>query len=166
MARPADVHETVSRELSLAIEAVVDNYEAQGHGPPTLASVREAMAGGLLERLMAGGRLPREAGNDLFLEVGTLIERYGDDAIAVGFARPRASEILSTVIQAAMDRGDPGRPPTLSAVREAMRHGLLADLVGHGHVDSDDEQTLFEEIDALIGRHGEGALAEELMRYY
>jgi len=35
-----DIQEAVSRELSTVIEAAIDNYEAQGHGPPTLASVR------------------------------------------------------------------------------------------------------------------------------
>lgn len=47
-----------------------------------------------------------------------------------------------------------------------MRQGLLANLVGHGQLDSDDDQSLFEEIDALIERHGVGALAKEFLRYY
>ncbi|GMQ75702.1 MAG: hypothetical protein BMS9Abin01_0957 [Gammaproteobacteria bacterium] len=50
-----DIQEAVSPELSTVLEAVIDNYEAQGHGPPTLASVRAAMTGGLLERLSADG---------------------------------------------------------------------------------------------------------------
>ena len=89
-----------------------------------------------------------------------LIERYGDDALAVRFLRPRASEDLSTVIQAAMDGADPDQPPSLASVRDAMLGGLVAQLVGHGQLDSDDEQTLFEEVDALVDKHGEDALAE------
>ena len=166
MTIPADVHETVSRELSGVIEAVSDNHEAQAQPPPTLESVRMAMTGGLLDRLVAESRIRSDAEVALFSEVDVLIERYGEDALAVRFLRPRASEDLSTVIQAAMDDADLDQPPSLSSVRDAMQGGLVAQLVGHGQLDSDDEQTLFEEIDALIDKHGEEALAEELLRYY
>lgn len=166
MTIPVDIQETVSRELSTVIEAVMDNYEAQGHGPATLASVRGAMAGGLLERLTADGRLRLADGASLLSEVDTLIERVGDDVFAVTFMRPRASEDLSSVIEALLNLEDHDNPPTLAAVRDAMRRGLLANLVGHGQLDSDDEQSLFDEIDGLIDRHGVGALAEEFLRYY
>ncbi len=161
-----DIQETVSRELSTVIEAVIDNYEAQGHGPPTLASVRGAMTGGLLERLSADGRVRLQDDTSLLSEVDMLIERAGDDAFAVKFMRPRASEELSMVIEALLNSVDHDYPPTLARVRDAMRQGLLANLVGHGQLDSDDEQSLFDEIDELIERHGVGALAEELMSYY
>ncbi|NCF27919.1 MAG: hypothetical protein GWP69_11105 [Gammaproteobacteria bacterium] len=166
MTIPVDIQETVSRELSTVIDAVLDNYEAQGHGPATLASVRGAMAGGLLERLKAEGRVRVEDEAGLVSEVDTLIERAGDDAFAVKFTRPRASEDLSAVIEALLDSEDHDYPPTLSGVRDAMRQGLLANQAGHGQLDIDDEQSLFDEIDALIERHGMGALAEELLRYY
>ena len=161
-----DIQEAVSRELSTVIEAVIDNYEAQGHGPPTLASVRGAMAGGLLERLSADGRVRLEDDTSLLSEVNMLIERAGDDAFAVKFTRPRASEELSIVIEALLNSEDYDHPPTLAGVRDAMRQGLLANLVGHGQLDGDDEQSLFDEIDALIERHGVGALAEELLSFY
>jgi hypothetical protein len=166
MTIPADVHETVSRELSVVIEAVIDNYEAQARAPPTLGSVRAAMVGGFLDRLVAESRIRSDTEAGFFSEVDRLIERYGDEALAVRFQRPRASEDLSTVIEAAMDVADADQPPTLAVVRDAMQGGLVAQLVGHGQLDSDDEQTLFEEIDALIVKHGEEALAEELLRYY
>jgi hypothetical protein len=166
MTIPVDIQETVSRELSTVIESVMDNYEAQGHGPATLASVRGAMAGGLLERLTADGRLRLADEASLLSEVDTLIERVGDDASAVTFMRPRASEDLSLVIEALLNAEDHDYPRTLAGVRDAMRRGLLANLVGHGQLDSDDEQSLFDEIDGLIERHGVGALAEELLRYY
>ncbi len=161
-----DIQEAVSRELSTVIEAVIDNYEAQGHGPPTLASVRAAMTGGLLERLSADGRVRLQDDTSLLSEVDMLIERAGDDAFAVKFMRPRASEELSMVIEALLNSVDSDHPPTLAGVRDAMRQGLLANLVGHGQLDSDDEQSLFVEIDALIERHGVGALAEELLSFY
>jgi hypothetical protein len=55
--------------------------------------------------------------------------------------------------------------PTLAGVREAMRAGLVAQLVGDGIIDADDEQALQAEIDVLIERDGEDALAEELVRF-
>jgi len=166
MTIPGDIQETVSRELSTVIEAVIDNYEAQARSPPTLASVRRAVAGGLLERLRAVGRIRLKDESSFLSEVDTLIERAGDDALAVKFTRPRASEDFYTVIEALLNSKDHDQPATLAGVRDAMRQGLLAELVGHGQLDSDDEQSLFHEIDALIERHGVGALAEELVRYY
>ncbi len=166
MTIPVDIQETVSHELSTVIEAVMNNYEAQGHGPPTLASVRGAIAGGFLERLKADGLVRVQDETGLVSEVDTLIERVGDDVFAVKFTRPRASEDLSGVIEALLNSEDHDYPPTLSGVRDAMRQGFLANQVGHGQLDSDDEQSLFDEIDALVERHGAGALAEEFLRYY
>ena len=166
MTLPSDMQETVSRELSLVIQAVIDNYESQGHGPATLGSVRAAMAGGLLERLTDEGRVKSEDESSLYSELDVLIESFGEDTSADGFTRPRASEDLSTVIEALLDEQDEGAPPTLTAVRDAMIGGLLAKLVGHGEIDSDDEQTLIEEIEEMIEMHGPGALAEDFLHYY
>ena len=47
-----------------------------------------------------------------------------------------------------------------------MQEGLLAQLVGHGEIDSEDEQSLLEEIQSMIDKHGVGALAEEFLRFY
>ena len=166
MTLPSDMQETVSRELSIVIQAVIDNYEAQGHGPATLGSVRAAMAGGVLERLTEEGRVNADDGPSLYSELDALTESFGADTAADGFTRPRASEDLSTVIEALLDELDEGAPPTLAAVRDAMNGGLLAKLVGHGEIDSEDEQTLTEEIEEMIAIHGPGALAEDFLRYY
>jgi hypothetical protein len=166
MTLPVDIQETVTRELSTFMEALIDNYESQGHGPATLRSVREAMAGGMFERLAEEGRVRLEDKPNLLLEVEALVESSGDDALAVRFTRPRASEDLSTVIETLLDSTDDGSPPTLSTVRDAMQQGLLANLVGHGQLDSEDEQSLLDEIDAMVERHGVGALAEEFLRFY
>lgn len=166
MTLPADIQETVTRELSTVMEAVIDNREAQGHGPPTLASVREAMAGGIVERLAEDNRVRLEDKPNLLLEIESLIEASGGDALAMSFTRPRASEDLSTVIEALLDSTDREHPPTLSTVRDAMQQGLLANLVGHGQLDTEDEQSLIDEINAMIESHGVGAMAEEFLRYY
>jgi hypothetical protein len=166
MTIPVDIEETVSPELSAVMEAVMNNYESQGRDSPTLASVHLAMAGGLMERLAAEKGIEFEDEAGLYTELNALIERAGDDALAVGFMRPRASDDLSSVIEAFLNSEDNAHPPTLSGVRDAMHQGLLANLVGHGQLDCDDEQSLLDEIDALVERHGAGALAEEFLHYY
>ena len=115
MTLPVDIQETVTRELSTFMEALIDNYESQGHGPATLRSVREAMAGGMFERLAEEGRVRLEDKPNLLLEVEALVESSGDDALAVRFTRPRASEDLSTPrIFYASD--NPGSRPRLRQV--------------------------------------------------
>jgi len=166
MTLPADMQETVSRELSTVIQAIIDNYEDQAHAPATLASVHAAMIGGLLQRLIDEDRAKAEDASSLLEEVNSLIETAGEDALADRFTRPRASEDLSTVMEALIDGTDEGPPPTLAAVRDAMNGGLLAKLVGHGELDSDDEQTLIEEIEEMIEIHGPSAVAEGFLRYY
>jgi len=163
---PPDIHETVSRDLSIVIEKAMENFERQGQEAATLGHVRRAMQGGLLESLQQSElvRFPPERSLDS--EIGGLIERWGEDALAVRFLRPRASQDLCTVIEAVMDAAADDRPPTLGAVRDAMSTGLLSALVGRGEIEDYDEQTLLEEIDALIERHGTDALAEEFLRYY
>jgi hypothetical protein len=54
--------------------------------------------------------------------------------------------------------------PTLAAVRQALVQGLAARLIGDGTIDLDDDAVLIAEIDELIRRHGENAVAEELIR--
>jgi hypothetical protein len=164
MTTPADIHETVSRALSTVIEETMRNYEIRGWEGPTLDAVRLAATDGLLARLAATGRIHGYEESSLNSELGELIERHGGDALAVRFFRPRASEDLSTVIEAAMNSAEPEQPPSLGSVRDAMELGLVAGLVGHGEIDADDEQTLLEEISSLIDAHGPGALAEEFLR--
>lgn len=166
MTLPADIQETVSRELSTVIEAVMDDYEDQGRAPATLGAVRAAMGGGILERLAADARVQLEDKSNLLEEIDFLIDGSGADALAVRFTRPRASEDLTVVIEALLDSTDEEHPPTLASVRDAMQEGLLAQLVGHGEIDSEDEQSLLEEIQSMIDKHGVGALAEEFLRFY
>ena len=166
MTLPADIQETVTRELSTVIEAIMDDYEAKGRDPATLGAVRAAMGGGILERLAADARVRLEDKSNLLEEIDYLIDASGADALAVRFTRPRASEDLTTVIEALLDSRDEEHPPTLASVRDAMQEGLLAQLVGHGEIDSEDEQPLLEEIQSMIDKHGVGALAEEFLRFY
>jgi hypothetical protein len=98
------------------------------------------------------------------VELEDLIEEFGEEALASDFVGVKASEALSRVIEAAMDDVRLTEEPTLGAVREAMSGGLIARLVGDGVIDADDDAALLAEIDDLIARHGEDAIAEDLIR--
>jgi hypothetical protein len=76
---------SASEPLSRVIETVVndDNREYL----PTLESVREAIAGGLLTRLVGEGALDEDEDDSLLAELEGLIERYGADALAENFLR-------------------------------------------------------------------------------
>jgi len=50
-------------------------------------------------------------------------------------------------------------------VRRALHDGLVAELIGIGEIEDDEEQTLYDEIDRLIDLHGDSAPAEEFLAY-
>ena len=131
MTTPVDVQETTSRALSALLDRVIENYENQGEDAPTLASVRAAASGGLLAR-MAGDAVMRQYGEGALLsELDALVEIHGEEALAADFLRPRASEDLSTLIEAVMSSSRPNlrlrltfnwlMPELLSSVRPARR---------------------------------------------
>jgi hypothetical protein len=101
----------------------------------------------------------------LTAELDDLIEEYGDDAPVIDFVVTKASEALSRVIEAAMDDVSLPEEPTLGAVRRALVQGLAARLIGEGAIDLDDDAGLMAEIDELIRRYGENAVAEDLIRF-
>jgi len=164
MTVPLDVYEEVSQELSTIMESVLDHHDSDQ--PVTLDSVREAMHGNLVTHLVTADRIHPDEEESLSAEIDALIEQFGEDAVAVRFARPRASEDLTTVIEAEMEKRDPDQPPTLEVIREAMHAGLVANLIGRGDIADDEEQTLYAEIEGLIERHGQDAIAERFVRDY
>lgn len=163
MTIPVDVFEEVSPELSVVIESVL---EAPDEGDASsLGAVRTAMQGGILQELSISHRIPADQDDILSAEIDGLIEQYGTDALAVRFARPRASADLTTVIEATIDREGEPQALTLGRLRETMRTGLLAELIGTGDILADDEQTLWDEVDRLIDLHGAHTIAEKLMLF-
>lgn len=50
-------------------------------------------------------------------------------------------------------------------MRQILHNGLVAELIGIGEIDDDEEQTLYDEIDQLVDLHGENAPAEEFLAY-
>ncbi|MBZ0092758.1 MAG: hypothetical protein K8F27_11145 [Sulfuricellaceae bacterium] len=74
-----------SEPLSRVIEAVVNDENREY--PPTLATVRDAMASGLLTRLVGEGVLDEDEDDTLQADIDALIGRFGADALAEGFLR-------------------------------------------------------------------------------
>lgn len=71
---------SASESLSRVIEAVVGDESREQ--PPTLDEVREAMAGGLVSRLIGEGVLEEDEDETLQAEMEALIERCGPDVLA------------------------------------------------------------------------------------
>ncbi|NMF87716.1 hypothetical protein [Aromatoleum petrolei] len=76
---------SASEPLSRVIETLVN--EADEESLPTLGQVREAMAAGLLTRLVGDGVLEDDEDDGLLAEMEGLIERFGPDALAENFLR-------------------------------------------------------------------------------
>jgi hypothetical protein len=101
----------------------------------------------------------------LYAEAVALAEEFGEDANAEEFVVAKASESLSEVIEAVLDRSDEDVVPTLGDVRDAIMQGLAAQLAGEGILDADEDQPLLAELDALIERYGADTLAEDILRF-
>lgn len=69
-----------SEALSRVIEAVMDDENREN--PPTLTSIRDAMADGLVARLIGEGSLDEDEDEALEAEIEALIGRYGSDMLA------------------------------------------------------------------------------------
>lgn len=73
--------EPMSRIIEVAMEDPAVNRK------PTLGGVRDAMANGLVARLVGDGILEPDEDQTLMDEIEGLIERYGADALAEEFVR-------------------------------------------------------------------------------
>ena len=79
------IQTSASEPLSRAIETVVNDENREN--PPTLATIREALADGLAARLIGDGVLEEDEADLLMPEIEELIERAGADALAEEFLR-------------------------------------------------------------------------------
>ena len=156
-----DVSRRVSQALSEILNTQVNDPEAVQ--PATLGSVRVVLVNGELHDTYQADRLHPATTTNALAELDALIDEFGVEAPAQDFVAMEASEELTHVIQALLDTGT--RPPSLWVVKAAMETGLVARLVGEGAIDPDDDDTLQEEIDALIRLHGADTPAEQFLRY-
>lgn len=159
---PINVDSRVSEELSGVMDAMIGNPDFDE--PVTLGFVRDK----LKEAIAAHGRevdLRPGSEGSLYAEAVALAEEFGEDTLAEEFVAAKASESLSDLIEALLDRGDEDVAPTLGDVRDAVVQGLAAQLAGEGIIDTDEDQPLLAEVDALIERYGKESLAEDVLRF-
>jgi hypothetical protein len=74
-----------SEELSRIIEVAMENPLVRHE--PTLSAVRDAMANGLMARLVGDGTIEPDQDQTLLAEIDGLVERHGPDAVAEDFVR-------------------------------------------------------------------------------
>ena len=160
MTLATDVYENTSEALSAVIEKVLNDEEIAQ--PASLASVREEVLKGVKTVTIPLNRFSDDQLQELRDEIDYLIEEYGKDALAVRFLKPRASQALTQLIDAGIDKlGE----PSLAQLFDELENGLLANLIGKGEIDDDEAQTVTAELQALINKYGPEAIAEEFVRY-
>lgn len=75
------------------------------------------------------------------------------------------SRELVTVIESEIKRPDHYHPPTLGSVLESMYRGLYQELASTNRIDPDVEQSILDELKALVEDFGGDAPAEEFMHF-
>ena len=161
MTIPIDPDSQVSAELSEVMSSLLSNPEVPE--PVTLGTVRTVLAHSLHgEDLEEAVRIGLE--ETLLAELEQLIDEYGEEAFAGDFVSASASDALSELIEAVLERSDDDVEVVLGDVRDAVGEGLLAELEGEGLIESDDAQAIVAELDALIERYGADQPAEDLLR--
>ena len=155
-----DVYESISEALSAVIEKVLNDEKISQ--PATLASVRKEILKNIKTPTIPLNSFSDDQLQELSKEIDALIEQYDKNDLAVRFFKPRASQALTCVIHAGMERlGE----PTLSRLFAEVESGLVAQLIAGGELDDDETQTVVAELQALIDKHGPDAIAEEFVRY-
>jgi hypothetical protein len=162
MKAPIDAASRVSAELSAVMEKLVNDPDREAQ--PSLAEVRADLAHMGADAQQLALMHPQDRAS-MLVELDDLIDEFGAEALAADFVSVKASEALSRAIEAAMDDVRLTEEPTLGAVREALTQGLIARLVGDGVIDAEDDAPLLAEIDDLITRYGEDAVAEDFIRF-
>lgn len=161
---PIDITFRVSPRLSALLRGRVNNPDCEQ--PIPLMAVRRFIADLLPADFKETEQLHHfDISESLLDEMDTLIEEFGDTALAVDFVQANASEQLSCAIEAVVDDENRENPPTLETIRDALLGGLGARLIGDGVLEEDEDDTLLEEIEALIEHFGADTLAETLLSY-
>lgn len=83
----ANAADFLATEASEALSRVIEASMEEMENPPTLHDVKVAMSSGLAARLVARGGLEEDEDETLVQEIGELIGRFGEDALAERFIR-------------------------------------------------------------------------------
>ncbi|MGH7337756.1 MAG: hypothetical protein ACREI7_09265 [Myxococcota bacterium] len=151
----------VSEELSQVLE---DALADAGDEPVTMGMARDKLKQTLAEQGRAASRTIG-AEQTLYAELEALVEEFGKDAPVIDFVAVKASDELSELIEEVLDQTAGEQGVTLGRVRETIEQGLTAELEGEGTFESDVEQPLLAELDALIERYGPDTPAEDVLRF-
>lgn len=161
---PIDIASRVSPELSGLIETIIDQLDTDE--PVTLSAIRSFIAHDLPGKIDETEHMHYfDIDESLIDELDVLIGQFGESAAAVDFVHAFASEALSRAIEEVANDENRENPATLAAVKEAILDGLAGRLVGEGVLEEDEGDTLMSEIDDLIDRFGDDAMAENFLRY-
>lgn len=161
---PIDIASRVSPELSGLIETIMDQLDTGE--PVTLAAIRAFVAHEFPDEVNEAEHLHRfDFDESLVDELDMLIEMFGESAVAEDFIYAFASEPLSRAIEEVANDENRENPTTLATVREALDAGLAGRMVGEGALEEDEADVLAPELDRLIARYGDDALAEDFLRY-
>lgn len=161
---PIDISTRVSPELTDFIETLIDRLDTDE--PLTLGAVRGFLTHELPAEIEEDEHLHHfDYAESMVDELDSLIEGFGESAAAVDFLYAFASEALSRAIEAVAYDENRENAATLGAVKDALNDGLAGRLVGEGVLEEDEAETLTPELDALLERFGEDAVAERFLRY-
>ena len=161
---PIDIASRVSPELSSLIETIIDRLDTDE--PITLSAIHSFITNDLPAQVDETEELHHfDTYESLIDELNTLIEQFGESAVAIDFVHAYASEPLSRAIETVMDDENRENPATLSQVREAIVGGLASRLLGNGVLEDDEADMLIPEIESLIEHYGPDATAEDFLRY-
>jgi hypothetical protein len=142
-----------SEELAEALEAALAGADVDE--VVTLGAVRDRLKEMLAEQGgEASGR--SEGAQSVYAELQALVEEFGEDVPARDFIEMKASENLAGLIEELLTTAEDEDGITIGLVREAVKEASI---------DPDAEHALVAELDALIERYGEHALAEEVLPY-
>ena len=161
---PIDIASRTSPELSTLIESIVNQMDSDE--PVTLAEVRSFIEHELPAENSEDEHMHRfDTCESLVDELDALIDGFGESAAAIDFVSAFASEALSRAIETIVSDENRENPPTLATIREELANGLPARLIGDGVLEEDEAEMLMAEIEELIFRFGDEALAEGFLRY-
>jgi hypothetical protein len=161
---PIDISSRVSPELSSLIESIIIQLDSDE--PVTLGIVRSFIEHEFPAEINETEQLHHfDSSESMVDELDLLIDEFGESAAAYDFVYAFASEPLSRIIDAIVNDANRENPATLATVKQNIAAGLPGSLVGNGVLDEDEDDTLLPEIDELIARFGDDALAENFLRY-
>lgn len=162
MSIPSDLSGRVSDGLARVVHRVLEDPEREADA--SLGLVQQAIGRGLLARMVRDGELDATEPSPVHEELDRLVQEVGTEVAAVHLLRYRAPWPLSGVLEALVETWDDDeRAPVLGDMRAAIDAGLVTRMLAEGSLDSDVDEDVIPQLDALVRTHGESAFVEDLL---